>query len=635
MIVPCSEQVRVDQNASANVSGKQLKNQIEYRIFITSQNTLCDLQNRRAAGYPVAGGFDPHSLPPFVFNNLAVSGWCLRVRSRHENRVAVIKTSYNNRLQPVLISAATTSGTSILNLTYNFNLGNGTTGTDNGNVIQIANGKDSNRTQNFIYDALNRIQQAYTSGTNWGETYGPTATNPGVAPSTPGIDPWDNLTNRSGVTGKTAYEPLDCIANTANQLNSCYTYDAAGNLIRNGAETYTYDAENRLIATSGDSYIYDGDSQRIEKCTAGPTPGTCSSTATGTFYWKFPEGSTEAESDLGGNWTAAYGLIGGQIISRVDLPADVVHYYFHDHLNSTNIVTDVDGNILNESDYYPYGGEIVITDTDSNRYKFTGKERDAESGLDMFGARYYGSSLGRFITPDWAAKPTNVPYASFGNPQSLNLYSYVNNNPTTTRDSDGHEDGGTAAVAAVAGCAASGTCAAAAVGAVAGAGQASLVVLPVAAMVIAVEQPPMEQGDPMTPGYVPAPAIATGAPPSTTTNVATGTPASTSQQGAVDASAMQQAGPNYAGNNIVQGSGRVNSDLPGGQAEAGQKFGELTAGQGTSVDAKTGHTVADDGTRLRNNADGTARIDRPASVTGGQHETVHFNQPKKPDQPNQ
>ena len=72
-------------------------------------------------------------------------------------------------------------------------------------------------------------------------------------------------------------------------------------------------------------------------------------------------------------------------------------------------------------------------------YKFTGKERDSESGLDEFGARYYGSSLGRFMIPDWAEKPTTVPYASFGNPQSLNLYSYVNNNPTTTRDPDGHQ----------------------------------------------------------------------------------------------------------------------------------------------------------------------------------------------------
>lgn len=73
-----------------------------------------------------------------------------------------------------------------------------------------------------------------------------------------------------------------------------------------------------------------------------------------------------------------------------------------------------------------------------NHYKFTGKERDSESGLDMFGARYYGGSLGRFMTPDWAAKPIAVPYAHYGNPQSLNLYSYVQNNPTTVGDPDGH-----------------------------------------------------------------------------------------------------------------------------------------------------------------------------------------------------
>lgn len=42
------------------------------------------------------------------------------------------------------------------------------------------------------------------------------------------------------------------------------------------------------------------------------------------------------------------------------------------------------------------------------------------------------------MTPDWDAKPISVPYASFGNPQSLNLYSYVKNDPTTTRDLDGH-----------------------------------------------------------------------------------------------------------------------------------------------------------------------------------------------------
>ena len=71
-------------------------------------------------------------------------------------------------------------------------------------------------------------------------------------------------------------------------------------------------------------------------------------------------------------------------------------------------------------------------------YKFTGKERDNESGLDNFGARYDSSNLGRFMTPDWAARPTTVPYAVFGDPQSLNLYGYVRNDPVSRADADGH-----------------------------------------------------------------------------------------------------------------------------------------------------------------------------------------------------
>jgi RHS repeat-associated protein len=82
-------------------------------------------------------------------------------------------------------------------------------------------------------------------------------------------------------------------------------------------------------------------------------------------------------------------------------------------------------------------------DIEHRHYKFTGKERDAESGLDTFGAPYYGSSLGRFMTPDWAAGPTSVPYANFGDPQSLNLHAYVRNNPLNRIDPNGHcESGG-------------------------------------------------------------------------------------------------------------------------------------------------------------------------------------------------
>jgi RHS repeat-associated protein len=70
--------------------------------------------------------------------------------------------------------------------------------------------------------------------------------------------------------------------------------------------------------------------------------------------------------------------------------------------------------------------------------RFTSKERDAETGLDYFRARYYSGAQGRFMTPDWSGNPEPIPYADLGNPQSLNLYAYVRNNPVVTSDSDGH-----------------------------------------------------------------------------------------------------------------------------------------------------------------------------------------------------
>jgi len=68
----------------------------------------------------------------------------------------------------------------------------------------------------------------------------------------------------------------------------------------------------------------------------------------------------------------------------------------------------------------------------------TGKEGDTESGNDYFEARYYSSAMGRFLSPDWSAQEEPVPYATFDDPQSLNLYSYVRNNPLSRTDADGH-----------------------------------------------------------------------------------------------------------------------------------------------------------------------------------------------------
>jgi RHS repeat-associated protein len=73
------------------------------------------------------------------------------------------------------------------------------------------------------------------------------------------------------------------------------------------------------------------------------------------------------------------------------------------------------------------------------RSRYTGKERDSESGNDYFGARYYASTMGRFLSPDWSAKAEPVPYAKLDNPQSLNLYAYVLNNPLSRADLDGHD----------------------------------------------------------------------------------------------------------------------------------------------------------------------------------------------------
>jgi RHS repeat-associated protein len=117
-----------------------------------------------------------------------------------------------------------------------------------------------------------------------------------------------------------------------------------------------------------------------------------------------------------------------------------VFYYFSDHLKTASVVTDSLGNIKSESDFYPWGSELQFVNNDSNHYKFTGKERDTETGLDYFGARYYSNGLGRWVSADWSAAPVPVPYSDGADPQTLNLYGYVRNLPTTKADSDGHGD---------------------------------------------------------------------------------------------------------------------------------------------------------------------------------------------------
>jgi len=319
------------------------------------------------------------------------------------------------------MSASSPSQT-VFSIGYDFHAGN----RDNDNVWGIINNKDNTRSQTFTYDPLNRLASAQNAGTDcskttvngktdyWGNSYG--------------YDAWGNLLSKS-VT-KCSAENLSVTAAVNNQLQGGYTYDAAGNMLHDATANanYAYDQENRISGAAGFTYTYDADGNRVEK----------SNGTTGTLYWYMSPGVV-AESDLSGNLQSEYVFFDGERVARKDFPGNAVSYYFSDHLKTTDIVTDAQGNIKNESDFYPWGGELQFLNNDSNHYKFTGKERDAETGLDYFGARYYSNGLGRFITPDWSATPVPVPYADLTDPQTLNQYSYVRNIPTVRVDTEGHD----------------------------------------------------------------------------------------------------------------------------------------------------------------------------------------------------
>ncbi len=359
------------------------------------------------------------------------------------NGASVISTLfYNSRLQPCRISVkssgtapttCTTAGAgNVLDFTYGFNLGSA----DNGNVAFITNNKDNTRSQNFSYDQLNRIATAQT------QTSGVTIPNPNCWGLTFGYNPWGNLLASSitGPAGCSEPIPLNVAVTTSNRISTNtvagvvtnYCYDAAGNLIHtvtapatcptSGPYQYTFNAENQMTVTAGVTYTYDGDGKRAQK-------------STGKLYWYGMGGDPLDETDPAGVTNNStfneYIFFDGQRIARRDYQNNV-NYYFADRLGTTRVSTNSSGSICYDADFYPFGGERIVTDTCDSAYKFTGKERDAESGLDNFGARYMGSSLGRFMSPDSTAyvKPINA--------QSWNLYAYARNNPLLYIDPTGN-----------------------------------------------------------------------------------------------------------------------------------------------------------------------------------------------------
>jgi RHS repeat-associated protein len=249
-----------------------------------------------------------------------------------------------------------------------------------------------------------------------------------------GYDPWGNLLQSSttGSAGCAEPLPLNVTVTTANRISG-YCYDTAGNLLdqttcpANPPHAYAYNAENQLTSAGGVTYTYDGDGRRIQK-------------SNGKLYWYGMSSDPLDETDLAGNTNNSsfneYIFFGGKRIARRD-STNAVNYYFSDHLGTARVSTNSSGSICYDADFYPFGGERIVTNTCDSAYKFTGQERDAESGLDNFGARFDATSMGRFMSPDWSDSPEPVPYADLTNPQSFNLYTYGQNNPINSVD-DGH-----------------------------------------------------------------------------------------------------------------------------------------------------------------------------------------------------
>ncbi len=148
--------------------------------------------------------------------------------------------------------------------------------------------------------------------------------------------------------------------------------------------------------------------------------------------------------------TKEYFYKGGELLATTKNGGDY-EYATADHLGSPRVWTDGSGNVVvgGRHDYLPFGEELFAgygtrtigqgyatsTQADGQRKQYGAKERDNETGLDYFGARYFASVQGRFTSGD----PVIVSARRMVNPQIWNSYSYVGNNPLNATDPTGEE----------------------------------------------------------------------------------------------------------------------------------------------------------------------------------------------------
>ena len=282
-------------------------------------------------------------------------------------------------------------GAVVLNdIAYESNdLNNRTSRTENGTRLQ------------YTYDDLSRLDLVEK-----------TLPAPTVVQEDYSYDPVGNRLTAFGVPGLWSY-------NERNELTSYnginFTYDLNGNqLTRSGTpnRVYSWDVENRLqrVSENGTELVqfeYDPLGRRVAKGPIG-TP----------TRFAYDGEDILLEQGPSGNFTYLHGPGIDEPLAR-ESSTGVRTYYHADGLGSIVKRTDAAGNAIAAQAYDSFGIGMSLP----SGYAFTGRERDAETGLDFHRARYYSSGIGRFLSED-----------PIGLKGGLNYYAYVANNPTNRKD---------------------------------------------------------------------------------------------------------------------------------------------------------------------------------------------------------
>jgi RHS repeat-associated protein len=249
----------------------------------------------------------------------------------------------------------------------------------------------------------------------------------GPASFTYGYDRWGNRLNQT-VTQGSGPSPQLSVDPTSNRITatSGYAYDAAGNLTSDGAHSYTYDAEGNLLAVDGGTtaqYVYDALNRRVRQ-----------QTASGTYEYLFDSAGRRTSRWNVSNNSGDEGRIywgGKQIAFR---SFDGTTYFEHqDPIGTERVRTNYAGAVASSYASLPWGDGYSSPATppwsNQDTLHFAQLDHDSESNTDHAQFRQYSNTQGRWMSPD----PYDGSYDAT-NPQSLNRYSYVLNNPLSSID---------------------------------------------------------------------------------------------------------------------------------------------------------------------------------------------------------